>query len=118
MNDDLKARLRSWPTIQISEWRKDTDMRKVESERSEAADRIEQLEVNYIEACEEVTECYVKQCIAERKLAKAMEVVEKADALFAAFYSNGNVTERHLRACNAGVAYKEARAALAELKGK
>lgn len=49
---------------------------------------------------------------AEAKLAKA---VEAAEEMSAAFYSGGNVTERHLRACNAGV---KLHAALAEIKGE
>ena len=36
------------------------------------ADRIEQLERDYKEACNEAAECYMRQCVAERKLAKAV----------------------------------------------
>ena len=46
------------------------------------------------------------------KLAKA---VEAAEELSAAFYSDGNVTERHLRACKAGV---KLHTTLAEIKGE
>jgi hypothetical protein len=45
------------------------------------------------------------------KLAKA---VEAAEEMSAAFYSDGNVTERHLKACKAGV---KLAATLAEIKG-
>ena len=49
---------------------------------------------------------------AEVKLGKA---VEAAEELSAALYSDGNVTERHLRACKAGV---KLHATLAEIKGE
>jgi hypothetical protein len=41
----------------------------------EAADCIERLEANYIEACDEAAECYMRQCITERKLTKAVEAL-------------------------------------------
>ena len=47
--------------------------------------------------------------------AKLEKVVEAAEELSDAFYSDGNVTERHLRACKAGV---KLHATLAELKGQ
>ena len=70
MSDDLIKRLRKLADDMekhaTDDWDEHEDVAK-------AVNRIEQLEVNYIEACEEATECYVKQCIAERKLAKAVE---------------------------------------------
>lgn len=70
MSDDLKKRLRQH---RYNTWNDDLGP---EPDKALAADRIEQLEVNYIEACEEATECYVKQCIAERKLARAVEALQ------------------------------------------
>lgn len=64
----------------------------------QAADRIEALTAK-------LAEC-------EARLGKA---VEAAEEMSAAFYSNGNVTERHLRACNAGV---KLHATLAKIKGE
>jgi hypothetical protein len=43
---------------------------------SDAADRIEELERDYKEACNEAADCYTKQCVAEAKLAKAVVVLK------------------------------------------
>ena len=80
MSDDLIKRLRDWPTIKISKWRKDTDMRKVEAERSEAADRIEQLERELVAAIEVVAESGRKRGEAEAKLEKAVRIIKRTAA--------------------------------------
>lgn len=43
-----------------------------------AADRIEQLAGDYAGACNEAADCYIKQCAAEAKLAKAFALLKKA----------------------------------------
>ena len=42
----------------------------------EAAERIEQLAGDYAGACNEAADCYIKQCAAEAKLAKAVEALQ------------------------------------------
>lgn len=76
------------------------------------ADRIEALTKERNEAWKRAAHAEKMWGKAEVKLAKA---VESAEEMSAAFYSGGNVTERHLRACNAGV---KLHAALAEIKGE
>lgn len=41
----------------------------------DAADCIEELECDYKDACNEAANCYIKQCVAEAKLAKAIEAL-------------------------------------------
>lgn len=76
------------------------------------ADRIEALTEQLAAARQDAEEAEAYAEESEAKLAKA---VEAAEEMSAAFYSGGNVTERHLRACNAGV---KLHAALAEIKGE
>ena len=47
---------------------------------------------------------------------RVIALVEAAREMFAAFYSNGNVTGRHLRTCRAGVNLEAALAAIVEEK--
>ena len=82
----------------------------------EAADCIERLEANYIEACDEAAECYMRQCIAERKLAKAVEALPELhaalDTLLNSFPTKARPewvadTERHIDAVIAVLAESE-----------
>lgn len=77
-----------------------------------AADRIEALVKERDEAWKRAARAEKMWGEAEIKLAKA---VAAAEEMSAAFYSNGNVTDRHLRACKAGVKLD---ATLAEIKGE
>lgn len=64
---------------------------------------------------------YDARILAALTPAPAVDVkglVEAAKEMFSAFYSDGNVTERHLRACNAGVKLNAALAALEKEEGK
>jgi len=69
-------------------------------------------DVKFIAASREL----VPALLAERDALKAKlaKAVEAARELMDAFYINGNVTERHYRACQAGVKLETT---LAELKG-
>ncbi len=78
------------------------------ADAKEAETYAEDLERNQVDLCRQLI-------AAEDKLAKAMEVITAADKMMAAFYSNGNITDRHLKACSAGVDYEKSRTTLAEL---
>jgi hypothetical protein len=88
----------------------------------EAADRIEALTAErddyafkLADANNTYSEMHVALIKANDKLAKAMEVITAADKMMAAFYSNGSITDRHLKACSAGVDYEKSRTTLSEL---
>ena len=107
--------------------------------RSEGVARVEQFERNealteqlaaaqqdakeaeaYAEELEqELNTCRMAQAVMDNTVAdleaKLAKAVEAAEEMSAAFYSDGNVTERHLRACKAGVKLD---ATLAEIKGE
>lgn len=77
MSNDLVKRLRGgWPTIQNSEWRKDTDMKKVEAERSEAADRIEALELALTQSRAETAAAYERAAECIECAPKRMRLVD------------------------------------------
>ena len=76
-----------------------------------AADRIEALERDYKEACNEAADCYTKQCVAEAKLTKAVEALNMVDL---SIMENTNETEWRLWGEGA---VSDIRAALAELEG-
>jgi hypothetical protein len=69
MSDDLIERLSDSCYLAFDDGTNDF------SAAQEAIDRIAQLERDYKEACNEAAECYRKQCIAERKLAKAVKAL-------------------------------------------
>jgi hypothetical protein len=70
-----------------------------------AADRIEALERDYKEACNEAADCYTKQCVAEAKLTKAVKALEKLNRRGDALETFDNVVHEIVTA------------ALAELEG-
>jgi cell division septum initiation protein DivIVA len=64
MNDALLIKaLRAWDGTHFDE------------DAHKAADRIEELERDYKEACNEAADCYTKQCVAEARLAKAIKAL-------------------------------------------
>jgi len=83
----------------------------------QAADRIEALTKerdDYAHKLMQANNTYTEMHLEIERLSdKLAKVVAAAEELSAAFYSDGNVTERHLRACKAGV---KLNATLAEIK--
>lgn len=75
-----------------------------------AADRIEGLERDYKEACNEAADCYTKQCVAEAKLTKAMEALREIYSISV----DTTQLDLHVR----GWIEVYTRAVLAELEGK
>jgi len=95
MTDDLVKRLRAW------------DGSDFDDEAHEAADRIEALERDYAEACNEAADCYLKQCVSDTRLAKAVEALR---VLLATAYTDDHAGWQD--------ALKEATAVMAEIEGE
>ena len=81
------------------------------SAAQETIDRIEGLERDYKEACNEAADCYTKQCVAEAKLTKAVEALNMVDL---SIMENTNETEWRLWGEGA---VSDIRKVLAELEG-
>lgn len=105
MSNDLIKRLLDWSENdegKINDARQEAakligrllqELSRVEHENQVSSDRIEQLEANYIEACDEAAECYMRQCIAERKLAEAAAPDDIREAIARAWCHEKNAAK-------------------------